>query len=222
MNSDVSLVAFQCLGTGVAFFHLIYKNKIIDHMVQYVDDKTQLLNANCEDIKSIETSERCLPALSVSRFFYYLSALFHASQEGGPSPPPPSSQAGRLQRLHRHCAGIQGYGNIRPMYAETFVHVYPQTNCIHQDGPLSMEDSLLMTALNNAQIWDDLLWISGGSLNRRKCFFYYTSPAIKFPQIQYESSLHPFHLMFPSVRQTLESHMPLNGYTLTWHVVRWG
>jgi len=108
------------------------------------------------------------------------------------------------------------------MYAETFVHVYPQTNCIHQDGPLSMEDSLLMTALNNAQIWDDLLWISGGSLNRRKCFFYYTSPAIKFPQIQYESSLHPFHLMFPSVRQTLESHMPLNGYTLTWHVVRWG
>jgi len=42
------------------------------------------------------------------------------------------------------------------------------------------EKTLLQRANHNAQLWSDLLWVSGGHLHFRKCFFYAFDPVINF------------------------------------------
>jgi hypothetical protein len=98
--SDLYLSNYRKLGTGVAFYHLITKNRVHDTSVQFVDDKSKFLNP-------------------------------------------------------------VGAGH-------------------HNDPNTDVGSALLPLASQNSQIWADSIWISGGSLNINKCFYYAFIPAVNF------------------------------------------
>jgi hypothetical protein len=45
LNSNVSLSAYQCNAKGVSLLHPISGKKVTDHVVQFVDDTLQFVNA---------------------------------------------------------------------------------------------------------------------------------------------------------------------------------
>jgi hypothetical protein len=64
-----------------------------------------------------------------------------------------------------------------------------------------MKDALFQRANHNAQLWSDLLWVSGGHLHFGKCFFYAFHPVINFKRnsIVYRD-------MFPNSPLKLHDH----------------
>jgi hypothetical protein len=103
ISTDVSLATYNKLAHGASFTHASTGRQLMDYATQYVDDKTEMANAQGLQI---------------------------------PIPRNPN--------------------------------------------PTFMWNSIFQAASENTKIWPTLLWLSGGSLNAAKCFYYYIHPKYNF------------------------------------------
>lgn len=57
-----------------------------------------------------------------------------------------------------------------------------KTEMINEEGINNQQEGnkIFAAAHRNSQLWSDILWTSGGSLNTSKCFYYYINPTIDY------------------------------------------